>query len=224
MKTQEYNYNKYKDIIENGYEFNTNKYITKGYYLFMQNIKGFVQFSLLILLLQIFIGLIHNPGIEVVMNFIVFVPLTAGFYFIADRIYKHEKYEFKDFFLGFNYFKELLIYSLVTSAFILAGSFLLIIPGIYLAVAYTFGIFFVIFKKIDFWQAMEISRKIITKNWFAVFGFILILILINILGIILFGIGLLVSIPLTYCSIYIAFQDVVETEQNKVTDNYDYFK
>lgn len=56
---------------------------------------------------------------------------------------------------------------------------------------------------------MEASRKIITKNWFSMFGFILILGVINIAGILSLIIGLLFTAPLTECAMIAAYEDIV---------------
>ncbi len=89
------------------------------------------------------------------------------------------------------------------------GFLFLIIPGIYFAVAYSFSLLFVVFLKMDFWPAMEASRKIISKNFWSFLGFFIILSLINILGILALGLGFLFTIPATYCMVYAAFESVV---------------
>ncbi len=68
---------------------------------------------------------------------------------------------------------------------------------------------FVIFLKMDFWPAMEASRKIISKKFWSFFGFFILLGLINLLGIIALGVGVLFTIPATYCMMYAAFESVV---------------
>lgn len=86
---------------------------------------------------------------------------------------------------------------------------LLIIPGFYLLIAYTFAIAFVAARNFDFWEALESSRKVITKNWFSFFAFGIVLFLINVVGFLIFGIGLLVTVPVSQCAIAAAFQDIV---------------
>jgi hypothetical protein len=43
----------------------------------------------------------------------------------------------------------------------------------------------------DVWDAMELSRKVVTKHWFKVFGLFFLLSLFMLLGILTFGIGLI---------------------------------
>ena len=63
----------------------------------------------------------------------------------------------------------------------------------------------------NFWDAVGLSRQIITANWFAAFLFVIALGLINIVGIIPCGLGLLVTIPATYAAVYVSFEDIVGT-------------
>lgn len=86
---------------------------------------------------------------------------------------------------------------------------LLLIPAIYLGVAYTFSIPFVIDRRADFWSAMETSRKLITRHWFPFFGFSIVLFLINLAGFIACCVGLLLTAPLTVCAIAAAYENIV---------------
>jgi hypothetical protein len=88
-------------------------------------------------------------------------------------------------------------------------SLLLLIPAIYLSVAYTLAIPFVVDKKLPFWDAMEASRKLISKKWFSWLGLLLVLGLLNFLGAIPFGLGLLITIPLAFCTLAVAYEDIV---------------
>jgi uncharacterized membrane protein len=85
---------------------------------------------------------------------------------------------------------------------------LLIIPGIYLAVAYLFAACLVIDRRLDFWPAMELSRRSVNPLWFGIFTFILLLVVVNLLGGLLLGLGLLVTVPLSYCALTAAYADL----------------
>jgi hypothetical protein len=58
------------------------------------------------------------------------------------------------------------------------GLFLLILPGIYLAVAYGMTLPLLAFNQLGIWQAMETSRRTITHRWFALFGLYLVICLL----------------------------------------------
>jgi len=47
------------------------------------------------------------------------------------------------------------------------------------------------------------------REWFSIFAFLIVLILINFLGLLALGVGLLITVPLSYCALYVAFDDIV---------------
>ena len=80
---------------------------------------------------------------------------------------------------------------------VVIGLLLLVIPGIYLAFSYTFALVLVADKDLGIWEAMEISRKTISKRWFSFAGLLVLLGVVNMIAIIPLGIGLIWSIPWT---------------------------
>jgi hypothetical protein len=58
----------------------------------------------------------------------------------------------------------------------------LLLPGIYLSVAWVFGVPLVADKRLEFWSAMELSRKAVTRVWFPMLGLILLAYLPFIVG------------------------------------------
>jgi hypothetical protein len=106
---------------------------------------------------------------------------------------------------------------IVWACYILAVTFGLI----YLGVALVFVTQLICFHKMNFWDAFNLSRQIITANWFAVFLFLIALFFINLLAVIPCGLGLLVTIPATYIAMYVAFEDIVGTDSFR-TDEVDF--
>jgi uncharacterized membrane protein len=84
-----------------------------------------------------------------------------------------------------------------------------ILPGIYLAVSYIFCVPFVVEKGLHPWVALNASRKVIDKEWFSFLGFGFFLFLLNLVGAVTFGFGLVITIPLSSCIITAAFADIV---------------
>jgi len=117
--------------------------------------------------------------------------------------------ELPDFFKSFDKFTPLLILNLLIVLVVFIGLLLLIIPGIYFAVSYLFAHFFVWYYDVDPSEAIRLSRKTVSGN----FGQILLLCFvlggINLIGILAFGVGILLTLPFTYCVIYAAFDDII---------------
>ena len=95
-------------------------------------------------------------------------------------------------------------------------SFLLLLPALFLGIAYAWTYLFIALYKLEFWDAMEASRRLITKNWFIFFAFALVTGLIASAGILLFCIGILATFPAYMCMSYAAFADV--TKLNEMPD------
>ncbi len=87
---------------------------------------------------------------------------------------------------------------------------LLLIPSIYIGVAYNWAVLFVVFYKMSFWDALEASRQVITKKWFMVFLFLIVIGLIAGAGFIVLCIGIFFTFPAYLCMNYAAFEDVTQ--------------
>ena len=78
---------------------------------------------------------------------------------------------------------------------IVIGMILLVLPGIYLMFAYMFAMPLIVEKKMGVWQALETSRKAVTKVWFRFFGLTWLITLINVLAVFTLGIAWIWTIP-----------------------------
>lgn len=92
----------------------------------------------------------------------------------------------------------------------------------YFTVAYSFAIPFALFKDLGAWEAMEASRKIITKKWFIFFAFSLILSLIVGVGILLLFLGIFFTMSMFFTSTYVAFDDIVGVNEELSDDELDH--
>ena len=195
-------------LINEGYEFKLQNYINDGFALFKKNIGGFAGFYAILFSVFFVVGLIFGDYATFITNLLQPI-LVAGALIVANDIYRGKSPDFLRFFDGFKHFLGLFILSLVSGLLIVVGIIFLIVPGIYLAVSYSFANMFVIFLGYEFWPAMELSRQIITKNWWQFFGFLIIIGLINIGGLLACGVGVIFTAPATMCMTYCAFEDIV---------------
>lgn len=198
-------------ILQQGYEVKIGDYLQRGWDIMKQNLGGFIGFTVILVLISLIPAVMPErlaPLANIVVN-VISPILSAGFLFVAFKLIKRQSTEFGDFFLGFNSFLPIFLTSLLVGLFVVLGMFLLIIPGIFLAVAYSFSLAFVVGRKFDFWEAMESSRKIVSRKWFSFFAFLLVLGLVNVVGLLLLGVGLLFTIPLSNCALAAAFDDIV---------------
>ena len=181
-------------------------YFTAGWDLFKQYHTGFVGFCLLNLVIQLALNAI--PYLGMAASLAVSTPLLMGNFIVSAKLLQGQTPEFRDFFTGFQFFLPLLLLSLAAGIFIGIGTLLLIIPGVYLAVAYLFASYLVVDRRLDFWPAMELSRLTVNPQWFGYFAFMLLLGLLNLAGALLLGLGLLVTIPVSFCAVTVAYADL----------------
>lgn len=114
-----------------------------------------------------------------------------------------------DAFAGFTRaFLPLIVIGVLFTIFVTVGVFCLLLPGIYLAVAYNFASVLAVDKGLGFWESMETSRRVITKNWFPVFGLLLLAIPIFIVGALALGVGIFVAIPFVVGALVYAYEDL----------------
>lgn len=181
-------------------------YFKTGWGLFKQYPGGFVGFCLLYVVIQVALNVI--PFVGLVAAAVISAPLLMGNFIVSAKLLQGQTPEFRDFFAGFQFFLPLLLLSLVAGLFIGIGTILFIVPGVYLAVAYLFASYLVVDRRLDFWPAMELSRRTVNPRWFGYFAFMLLLALLNLAGAIALGLGLLVTIPLSFCAVTAAFADL----------------
>lgn len=187
------------ELIHKGYSVHTGEYIRRGWDLFRKRTDYFILFTLVFFIAS------SIP----LADLLLIPPLAAGFILVAHYLASGKQVYFEDFFNGFRHFAELFLFTLIAIVLVFIAFLALILPGIYLSVGYIFVPFYIIFGKMGFWEAMEASRLVIHREWFGIFGFVLVLIMINILGFMALGIGLLITVPLSYCALYAAFDDIV---------------
>jgi hypothetical protein len=181
-------------------------YFMAGWDLFKQYHTGFVGFCLLNLAIQVALNAI--PYLGTVVSLLISTPLLMGNFIVSAKLLQGQTPEFRDFFSGFQFFLPLLLLSLVAGLFIGIGTVLLIIPGVYLAVAYLFAANLVVDRRLDFWPAMELSRHTVKPQWFGYFAVMLLLAMLNLGGALLLGLGLLVTIPVSFCAVTVAYADL----------------
>ncbi|OGI21936.1 MAG: hypothetical protein A2808_02195 [Candidatus Moranbacteria bacterium RIFCSPHIGHO2_01_FULL_55_24] len=103
---------------------------------------------------------------------------------------------------------------------VIIGLIFLIVPGIYLGLRYYFLSYVFVDKKTSIGEAFSQSSKLTEGKKWDLFGFFLLLIALNILGALLFLVGLVVTIPLTTLAIVYAYVSLAggPKEEEKVEE------
>jgi len=192
----------FKELINRDYEIRVSEWLKAGWEIFKKDAGISIAFAVVAAICFVLLSSVPFAG------FLIYYPVLAGFIIVSLMFFRNETVGFTNYLWGFRHFLPLLVFTVVSSVFITIGIFLLVVPGIYLTVAYLFAAHLIVEKNIDFWPAMEISRKKVNKHWFGMFGFCLVITLINIAGCIPVFLGLFITIPLSVCMITAAYRDL----------------
>jgi len=182
----------------------TGRWISAGWDLIKGDWVPFVLMALVFLVVTGCIPLVLNG------------PLMAGLHVACIRKLMSVRAEVGDLFKAFNRFGATLLAFLVISVFTFLASLLCLIPGLIVATMYQFTYLFIVDKKMDFWPAMQASHELVKKDYFGFTLFLLALILINIGGALLCFVGLLITLPLSYAAITVAYRDLVGFENKEL--------
>ena len=146
-------------------------------------------------------------------------PLMGGLWLYLLKQARGEEASADTAFSGFRIaFADLFLASLVTLVLTVLGFVCLLLPGFYLAVAWMFALPLVIDLRLDFWSAMELSRKVVTRHWWKFFAFWLVLLLVKFLGALACGVGLLFTGPLAMAAAVFAYEDIFGPARRKAAE------
>jgi uncharacterized membrane protein len=132
---------------------------------------------------------------QVIVNILVY-PLGIGLGLLGIRRAAGKDTPLSTLWEPYSQFIPLVVMLVLMGLLIVGGFFLLVLPGIYLAVAYSFAPYLMIEKNMGVWEALETSRKAITTCWWRYFGLLLIAVLLFIVGTIPLLIGLVWVLPI----------------------------
>jgi uncharacterized protein DUF4339 len=214
------------------YDLDIGDCISRGWALVKKNFWSVVGVNFLVFLVIMafnqLTGLITRPIIEqmvqqrqfsaggtavfllvIVLSAPVYMILMAGLMKYFLKLIRGEQASVGDAFSGFGPMAgQLILLGLVLNVLVLIGYALCIIPGIFLQVAWLFAITLVIDRKMDFWDAMELSRKMVCKHWWIVFAFFIVYSLVVVSGILACCVGILVTMPIGIAAMLFAYETI----------------
>ena len=166
---------------------------------YVKAIAVYAAISILITLVQE--ATVGNAGdvaasvIEILVTLILF-PLGVGLGLLGIRRAAGKETPVSTLWEPYSQAIPLIVMFLLMAVLVVAGFFLLVLPGIYLSIAYSFAPYLITEKNMGVWEAMETSRKAITQYWWRYFGLMLIAALLIIVGSIPLLVGLIWVLPI----------------------------
>lgn len=171
--------------------------VSVGWAIYKRSWFGFSLSTLLIFFILFLINSAFPFGGTLVIG-----PLMVGFYYHVADAYMEKPYDGMRLLQGFKFFIPLFVVTLLTNIFTTIGFALLIIPGIVVMGWYLMAYIFVIDKGYGFWQAMEASRELAFEDMVTMSLFAFAIIVLNVIGFLLLGIGALVTFPVTMAAVF----------------------
>ena len=96
-----------------------------------------------------------------------------------------------------------------TSLMLLLAAFVIcLIPVIYFSVCWMFTLPLIMDREMDFWTAMGTSRKMVRKHWWLLFGLVILVSLLNLVGLLACCIGVLFTAPIGFAALMYAYETI----------------
>ena len=144
-----------------------------------------------------------------ILGWVVGFVVLGGLDYVFLRRIRGQDVEIGDVFAGFNLaFVNLTMAGLVKWLLTSLGLFLCILPGIYLVVGYTFALPLVIDKRLEFWTAMEVSRRVVHEHWWSMFALLIVLALLAFAGFLVCGVGAVITVPVASAALMFVYEDL----------------
>ncbi len=209
--------------------------LSRSFDLWKANFLPLVGVTFVVFLATGVLGMV--PILGAIVNIVLSGVFYGGLYYYYLGKMRGEPREFGDAFAGFSKaFGPLALASLLTVALSMAAACVLIAPWVigimmtaqqgqpnpllflgifvcalpimYLSVSWTFTFALVIDQGLGPWTAMEVSRRVVTKQWFRVFFTILLGGILAMLGLIGLIIGVVFTLPLAIGALLYAYEDL----------------
>ena len=170
----------------------TSKYL--GFYLTLAFL--IVPFNLIPSVFEVFFdGSVYTPVVRGI--FIALIALvTLGM--VRTTIKSVDK---KDLSIGelfhVHLFGKYIVTAILYLIMFFGGLMLFVVPGLYWGMKYQFATYLVVDRKLSIAASFEESARMVQGHEWDLFAYWLVMILLNVLGLLMFGIGIVITLPVT---------------------------
>jgi predicted Ser/Thr protein kinase len=191
-----------REILARDYTLSIGSCFSRGWALLLTDFWPFIGVTALLMLL-------NNAAMSSGVGLIVCGPLMGGLTMYYLKKLRGQPATLETAFCGFSTsFLALFLGGLISGILTFIGYLFLILPGIYLHVVWMFSLSLTIDKRLEFWPAMELSRRAVNKHWWKLFGFWLLCVLLYLIGVALFGVGYFFTAPIAFAASAYAYEDI----------------
>jgi len=143
--------------------------LARGWQLTRANFFLFFGAAFVVWFLSLLAFLPHNLGFPfAILSWVFDGALYGGMFLLILKRVRGQPAVLGDVFAGFKgAFLQLVLAGVVSSFLSSLGICVCVVGWVYLVVAWVFCVPLVADKQIEFWTAMEVSRRVVTRAWFA---------------------------------------------------------
>lgn len=141
----------------------------------------------------------------IVIGIIVIPSWMAGYLEVMKKLYHGETVEFGDFLKHLNKLGNLWVAFILIYLGIAAGTILLVLPGLAVAILWSMTFFLIIDRDMDAISAMKASWERVKEEFWTMLALVLVLGILNSIGGMLFGIGVLLTMPFMMLVMWAAY-------------------
>jgi len=138
------------------------------------------------------------------------VSLKIGGTKLFLRIYDGENPDIKEMFSTYGVFWNFLGQSVLYAIIVFVGIILLIVPGIIFAIMFSFASFIIVDTNTKIVDSLKESANITKGSRGKLFWFFVVIALINLLGYIALGVGILVSVPISTFALIHVYRELTK--------------
>ncbi|MGH7995364.1 MAG: DUF4339 domain-containing protein [Opitutaceae bacterium] len=148
---------------------------------------------------------------SMVVDVLFLQPLVAGYFYHFVKRARGEAASMADLFSGFSgVYPSLVLAGIAVQCLEAFGFICFVVPGVYFLVAYFLTPAAIVDHRVGFWRGMEISRRAIWGNWWAMFLLLIIGLVLVVAGLFALLVGALVTVPLFFGAAAYAYVELTE--------------
>jgi hypothetical protein len=198
------------EIIGRGIDLSVCRCFSRAWRLYLANFALLTGTTARVILLLFGLQLVPVAG--TVAAIAMGGVFAAGLSLVFLKTIRGHRAEVNDVFAGFSRgFVPLLLAGMLVFILVSAG-LLCVLPGVYLAVAWLFVYPLVFERSLDFWPAMELSRRVAHERWWELFALAagaVALVLVGMFGTyFVFGVGVFLTAPIAFGAVMYAYEDI----------------
>lgn len=146
--------------------------------------------------------------------------LSLGFIKIMLLLVQDKYVEVADMFNNFRPFLSYFVASFLYGIATLLGILLLVLPGIFVAIRFQFYPYFILEENISSFEALQKSYYLSQNLTLELFLLGVVVVTLNVVGILLFGLGIILTYPLTTMATAVVYKSLIEEGESIPSDSY----